>query len=225
MANAWFVTLYGNIFPCLRLSKCSFVLLKYDYQRPWVVPHLSGLGPSAALRKRVAHRPAVHHGSWGGTLLATRDWCAPPELILSVSLLCEQSIAPSSAWLCCAFLGSSNTKMPGQHLKSSPGTANWWKVFFRPGFDNQCVALYWAGMIHVAEHRWIQGRVMAAFCCILVFRVFLFLSYLHPLKPSIRKKILPPTSWLSLSKSLNLCELSFLTYVIEIRILSSWTCL
>ena len=49
--------------------------------------------------------------------------------------------------------------------------------------------------------------------------------HLHPRKPSIRKKILPPTSWVSLSKLLNLCELSFLTYVTEIRILSSWTCL
>lgn len=93
MANAWFVTLYGNIFPCLRLSKCSFVLLKFDYQRPWVVPHLSGLGPSAALRKRVAHRPAVHHGSGGGpcwppgTDSHHRSWSSLSLLFVSKALL------------------------------------------------------------------------------------------------------------------------------------------
>ena len=94
MANAWFATLYRSIFPCLRLSKCSFVLLKYDCQRPWVVPHLSGLGPSAALRKRGAHRPAVHHGSGGGALLATRDWRAPPELILSLLFVSKALLHP-----------------------------------------------------------------------------------------------------------------------------------
>lgn len=125
IACAGLITSWGNLLPYLRLSGCSFALLKHVCPWPSSAPQLSVFqtpqGCSwdhSSLLLMVVERRGVSKVNCpsqllgeGGDLLAMKDLGTILKLTL-LSLLYKQSIVTSRAWpRCCIFLGNSNIKI------------------------------------------------------------------------------------------------------------------